>query len=194
MSSNISVINEAMVRIGVPPLASLDDLSAQALSATNIFNAVQESCLSEHPWSFALREVKLPKVALPEDVKPNFLQYSNIYQLPSDCVCVLGFWSRARFMVAGAQLFTDESDSELLYTRKVGPPLWNPLFRRWVVLSLAAAFAVSLTDDYKRAEVFYAEAREARRTAKAIDSQQTPSYVFDMLREYASAGNYLGAS
>jgi len=98
--SNLSLINEALVRIGVNPLASFDDLSAQALTASNIYDETRDRCLSEHPWSFALKEEALSKLT-EGSYTPNFLQYEHAFQLPVDALRVLGFWDRSRFMIAG---------------------------------------------------------------------------------------------
>ena len=192
--SGLSLINEALVRIGVPPVASFDDLSAQAMSATHLYEETRDRCLSEHPWSFSMKEVLLSELVLPEGVPPVFSQFSSVFQLPSDMVRILGFWNRAPYMVAGQHLFADVSEPLLLYIHRSDPSVWSPPFKKWVVLELAAAFAITLTDNERRAAMFYEEASQQRRTSKSLDSQQVPSYVFDMLKIYAqSQGNYLGA-
>jgi len=81
----------------------------------------------------------------------------------------------------------------LLYIHRCEAPSWSAPFRKWVVLELASAFSVSLTDNQQRANFFYQQAWEQRRIARSIDSQQTPSYVFDLMRIYLKTqGNPLG--
>lgn len=190
--SNLSLINEALVRIGVNPLASFDDLSAQALTASNIYDETRDRCLSEHPWSFALKEEALSKLT-EGSYTPNFLQYEHAFQLPVDALRVLGFWDRSRFMIAGDRIYSDSDVADLLYIHRCEAPSWSAPFRKWVVLELAAAFSVSLTDNQQRANFFYQQAWEQRRIARSIDSQQTPSYVFDLMRIYLKTqGNPLG--
>jgi len=182
-ASSLEVINDGLVRLGVPPLASLSDRSAQALAADSIYQTIRESLLSEHPWSFALREEQLAKLALePEELRSTEFTYA--YQLPYDSLRILGLRSTDQFRLAGDQLYTNDKEVRLVYVRNVTEEKWPSYFSKLVSYSFAAAVAISLTEQTTRAQLMEALAAEQRRTARSVDSSQTPPYVFNLMRIY----------
>jgi hypothetical protein len=144
---------------------------------------VRKELLADHPWSFALREARLPQIVLPES-ELRFSGYKYTYQLPTDYIRVLGLQERTPYRLAGNQLYTDAKSAYLVYVADVDPPSWPAYFRHVVVLQLAATFALTLTESSNRADLFYREARQARARARSIDSQQTPPFVYDLMRVY----------
>lgn len=183
MSSNLAVINEGLIRLGVPPLASLADQSAQALSAANIYQTTKEAELAEHPWSFALREVALVKLALSDEQKRNS-DFDFAYQLPGNVLRVLGLRSFDTYRLAGDQLYTNDRTARLVYVENVLESGWPSYFSRLVSMSFAAAVAITLTDNAQRGQMMYEQADFERRRARTTDSQQTPPYVFNLMRIY----------
>jgi hypothetical protein len=53
-----------------------------------------------------------------------------------------------------------------------------------VVKTLASELAVAVTDITSRAQWWAEQARQERARAMAIDAQQTPPWVFDLMRVY----------
>lgn len=183
MSSSLDVVNEGLVRLGVPPLASLSDQSAQAIAADSIYQTVREAALAEHPWSFALTETALPKLSLDDDEIRN-TKFEFAYQLPTDSLRVLGLRSTHTYRIAGDQLYTDDKEARLVYVADVDEGGWPSYFTQMVAFAFAAAVAITLTENNTRAQLMYQLAGEQRRTARTIDSLQTPPYVFNMMRVY----------
>lgn len=183
MSSSLDVVNEGLVRLGVPPLASLSDQSAQALAADSIYQTTREAALAEHPWSFAYREIAIPKLALSIEQARN-TAFKHAYQLPTDSLRVLGLRSLDTFRLAGDQLYTNDSEARLVYIANVPESQWASYFRKQVAFQFAAAVAITLTENTSRAELMYGLAAEQRRNARAVDSMQTPPYVFNLMRVY----------
>lgn len=191
--SSLEVINDGLVRLGVPPLASLADRSAQALAAESIYGTVREALLAEHPWSFALREVELPKLQLlPEEARNS--QYAFAYQLPPGCLRVLGLRSYDTFRLAGDQLYSDDDRARLVFVLNVDEQQWPAYFTQLVSYSFAAAVAISLTEQTTRAQMMETLAFDQKRKARSVDSSQTPPYVFNLMRIYLRrTNNPLGA-
>jgi hypothetical protein len=183
MSNDLAIINEALVRIGVNPLASLSDAGAQALTASTIYTNVKQELLSDHPWYFALREQRLAKLSLQQD-ELRFSGWRYVYQMPADRIRVLGLRSYDRYQLSGDQLYADDRDARLVYVSDAPEQTWPPYFRELVVFGAAAAFAISLTDNTQRADLMYAQEQRLRSRARAIDSQQTPPQVFNLMRIY----------
>ncbi len=183
MSSSLEVINEGLVRLGVPPLASLSDQSAQALAADQIYRTVSRTALSSHPWSFALREIELPKLVLPDSLRRNS-RFTFAYQLPTDSLRVLGLRSHHEYRLAGDQLYTNDDAASVIYVADVSEAGWPSFFSKHVSIAFAAAVAISLTENVDRAQLMYTLSEDTLRKARSTDSLQTPPYVFDMMRVY----------
>lgn len=181
--TDLAVINDAIVRVGAQPLASLADQTAQALSAQQIYDGVRQNLLAAHPWTFALRLERISSIVVPPADR-RWTYFEHVYQLPPDCLRVLGLRDGGPYQIAGDQLYTDCPDAELVYIKDVPVSAWAPYFRQLVVLELAAAFAIPLTDSSSRSDIYFREAQQQRRIAMTIDSQQVPPWVFDLMRIY----------
>lgn len=181
--NELDVINEALVLIGVPPLASLADETAQALAASNIYSTVRREALADHPWNFAIRESELPRLSLAASALRS-TEYDHAYQLPVDLVRVIGLVDLDRFLISGSQLYTNATTARLVYIEDVAPSAWSPHFVRLVTHELAAAFAITLTEKADRASYYSSLAATLRVRARAIDAQQGSPYIFDMMRIY----------
>jgi len=184
MASRLEVVNDGLVRLGVPPLASLADQGAQAIAADSIYQTVAESALAEHPWSFALREQQIPKLEIDDEDRRNF-RFDFAYQLPGDRLRVLGLQSHDEYRLAGDQLYTNDNDAYVIYVANVDESRWPAYFAKLVSFSFAAAVAITLTEQTTRADLMYRLADEQRRTARTSDSLQTPPYVFNLMRVYS---------
>lgn len=187
--SDLEVVNEALVRIGASPIASMRDTSASALVASTLYATARDTALADFPWSFALREEPLVRLAQ-QGGRLEAEKYT--YQVPTDSVRILGLCCRSPYRLSGDQLYTDAPEATLAYISRVEPSAWSAGFRRVVVLELAAAMAVAVTDSSARADVFYREAAHAIARQRSLDSQQTPPHVFDLMRVYASRGQNFG--
>ena len=187
MSSSLKVINRGLIRLGVPPLASLSDRSAQSMAADTVYTEIKKAALAEFPWSFALRETDLPELSVPSG-QERWSDLPYTYQLPNDVVRVLGLLNYGGYRLTGDQLHTDEKKPRLVYVTNVSESHWPEFFQKVVSFDFAASVAVTLTDEVNRADVMYQQAQLARRTARAIDSQQTPSPVLKLMQIYLRRG------
>jgi len=183
MASRLEVINDGLVRLGVPPLASLSDQSAQAVAADSIYTTIADAALAEHPWSFAYRQKRLPKLNLnTEELRAS--DFSYVYQLPTDYLRVLGLRSYEFYQLAGDQLYTNDKDAHVVYVARVDEPAWPAYFAKLISFQFAAAVAITLTEQTSRAELMFQLADRQRRMARSIDSLQTPPHVFNLMRIY----------
>lgn len=184
MTDQLSVVNEALVRLGVPPIASLSGPEAQSLALSTLYQTTIEELISDFPWSFAVREATLSELSIdPLDLRVGGYQY--VYQLPNDLLRVVGLRSYDRYRLSGDQLFANDREARLVYIAEAPEQTWPPYFRQAAVMSLAAAAAISITDSSNRADLFYREAQRMRARARSLDSQQAPAEVFNLMRVYA---------
>lgn len=191
--SDLDVVNDALIRIGAETIPSFEDASATARATAQVYRTVRRRLLADHPWVFAIRSV-IPAQLVLTSVQRRLLYGRYVYQMPSDLLRVMGLESFGDFQLSGDQLYTDDlmtavtvtnpTPPGLVYVADVSPNLWAPWFDELIVLELAAAFAISITDQSGRAELYRGQADKQARRARAIDSQSTPPIVFDLNRIY----------
>ncbi len=188
MASRLEVINDGLVRLGVPPLASLSDQSAQAVAADSIYTTISDAALSEHPWSFAYRQKQLPKLDINStDLRASDFDY--VYQLPTDYLRVLGLRSHDFYQLAGDQLYTNDKNAHVVYVARVPESTWPSYFVKMISFQFAGAVAITLTEQTSRAQLMFQLADQQRRMARSIDSLQTPPHVFNLMRIYTKRTN-----
>ena len=192
MSNSLRVVNEGLVRLGVPPLASLSDQSAQAMVVEQIYDRQKRTALANFPWPFALRERKLERINVASQDEEFRARWSYTYQMPNNVIRVLGLHEREPFYLSRDRLHTNARKARLVYVEDVGEQNWPEYFQTYVALKVAAALAISLTDTSARADRMYEEARLQERQARVIASAETPPEVFETMRIYARPGyNFL---
>ena len=80
----LALCSRALIKIGAQPIASLDEGTAEAEVAANLYPATRDAMLSLHPWSFATGQESLPRLAA---VPTADFQYA--FQLPAGFLRVL---------------------------------------------------------------------------------------------------------
>lgn len=185
MATDLDIVNQALVRIGAEPVASLNVNTAQALAASTLYDTIVRRMLAETPWTFALSGALLNQIVPPTNSYQPFSRYEFVYQLPADTIRVLGLESLERFQIAQDKLYTNDKAPRLVYVANVEASYFPGYFEDLVVHELAASFAISVTDTTSRADLYQAYVRRMKPRAMAVDAQQTPPEVFDLMRVYS---------
>lgn len=186
MATKLGMINQALIRIGAEPVSSLDAAGAQALVASTLYDTIVQRLLAQTPWTFALAGQRLARIT-GNNNRQIFKRYEYAYTLPADSVRILGLESLARFQLAQNTLYTDDDKPNLVYVANVPPSYFAAYFTDLVVHELAASFAISITDTTSRADLYQAYVRRMKPRAMAIDAQQTPPEVFNLMQVYTRA-------
>ncbi len=149
--SKIEIINRALLKLGEPPIASLND-AAFATSYEMIFNDVKNLLLSAYPWRFAVKTKKLARLE-----KMFFNRF--MYQLPADFLLLIKVYIRTDADVADFRLVSAE-DYEIAdgcvtafykgaiqidYVARLDDDSnFSPLFREAMAAKMAAELAMRL--------------------------------------------------
>ena len=72
MASDIDIASNALILIGDNPISSFTEPGAGATAAANLYPVTYEQLLSEHPWTFALKEQKLNQLSQQPDALTNW--------------------------------------------------------------------------------------------------------------------------
>ena len=75
--SALALCTRALLKIGAQPIASLEEGTAEAEVAANLYPATRDAMLSLHPWSFATGQASLPRLA----ARP-VADFRHAFQLP----------------------------------------------------------------------------------------------------------------
>jgi len=189
MTTSLAVVNEALIKLGASPIASLDDAGAQATAASALFKTTKDNLLAQTPWFWALKKVELARISLADGEFNEYADYSYVYQLPSDRIRLLGLETCERFRVMRDRLWTNDKAPVLLYVYDAPISAWPGYFREIVVDYLAGKMAISVTDSSSRANLWLSVADQGRVRAMSLDAQQTPVEVFALMQVYLRSSN-----
>lgn len=183
MAAKLDIFNLALLRLGAPPTLDPDENAKRTIALNNCYELVRDLVLRDHPWNFATRRAPLSLLA----EAPAF-GYSYKYQLPDDCLRVLGLVYDGKnvdpsldYQVEGGELLTDETVVQLMYTARVeNAGLYDSGFVSALASRLAAEVAYHVTGSAGLAKLMmenYA-ARELP-AAKAMDAQENPPVIYE---------------
>lgn len=171
--SKVEIISTALVQLGQRPIGSLEDTSQGAVAARNVYDVIRRSRLASFPWRFAMREVLL--TPLPDEVtRANENDYTYAYSLPSSPAPLLiwGLQNMAPFGLYGNQVHANQTSPNLIYIADIDCPSLSAPFAEALALDIAAAIAITITEQLSKAQYFKSLALDAWKVARRADSQQ----------------------
>lgn len=171
-TTKVGIINNALVRLGQAPISSLSDPKAEAIAADAVYTQVKRDALNKNDWTFALREAQPAELATPQSDFSD-TRFNHAYPFPNDGLRVLGITDRSEYQESfGLELWTAATNPQFIYIADVDEGSFPPEFVTWMVLELAGAFALTITQDITRAEFFQKAAVNAWVDAKGVDAQR----------------------
>ncbi len=149
MASVVQICNLALNFIGANTINALTEGSQEARRCNLIYEDVRDDLLASHAWNFAVVRIAL---ATPVDDPP--LDWSYIFQIPSDCLRPLyveaatGVQDVEYRIESGRVLTNFDDDLTLVYVkRETDPEKYDPLFTAALWTRLAMELAFPLTND-----------------------------------------------
>lgn len=171
MPSSIDIASNALLLIGDNPISSFNDEGAGAQVAANLYPETKKRLLSEHPWSFALKQQRLNKLSQKPDVLTHF---KNAFQLPTDLIRIWNIQSHSDYILIGNLLYSNENEVLATYVYNVDEVNLPPHFTKSLEYALASDFAISVTEDNSMSQIMSQKAEMFTAKAMAIDSQGRP--------------------
>lgn len=159
--SKIEIINRALLKLGEPPVSSLND-AAFGKSYGMVYEDVRNLLLSTYPWRFA---VEVKRLAKREE------KYGGraMYQLPKDCLLVLRVFGVATPEVTGIRLaamsgyelangavVTENEDGVAAeYVKSIDDEgVFPPLFREALAAKIAAELSMRIKHSLELKQTF----------------------------------------
>lgn len=171
MTTSIEACSNALLLIGDNPISSFTEAGAGATAAANLYPHTYEKLLSEHPWSFALKEQYLSKLSQAPDDETNF---STAYQLPTDLIRLWAIMPHSDYTIVGDLLYSNQNTLLARYIYKPSEIVLPPHFVEALQYKLASDFAISVTENRSTSEHYARLAQLSLAKAKNIDSQGRP--------------------
>ena len=176
----LALCSRALLKIGAQPIASLDDGTAEAEVAANLYPAMRDALLSLHPWSFATAQEALPRLAATPTA-----DFASAFQLPAGFLRVLsagppGSGRGLQYRILEGRLHTDADQVTLSYIFRPDEAAFPAFFAAALATRLAAEFCIPLTEATSRAQLLFNQAEIELRAARHADSAQaTPRRLQD---------------
>lgn len=172
MPTDIDIASNALLLIGDSSISSFTDPGAGAEVAGNLYSETYRMLLSEHPWSFALKEQELSLLTAVPDTRTN---YSHAYQLPSDLIRLWAIYPNSDYAIVNDLLYSNNSAGLLSrYVHQVSEVQLPPHFTKAMEYKLASEFAMVVTEDTGKAQYYEQKYISQIASAMAIDAQQYP--------------------
>ena len=170
--NDIGLCSRALVRLGANTITSFNDGTAESEVAANLFSPARDALLSAYPWTFAVGQMSLTKLA-----EPPVADYQNAFQLPNDYLRAIsaGNGQKGRgvnYRIARGELHCDQEEVVLTYIFRPEEEEFPPFFDAALIARLAAEFSIPVTESTSRTETLYRIAEQEYARARQIDAQQ----------------------
>jgi hypothetical protein len=170
--SDIGLCSRALLRIGVHPIASFSDGSAESEISGLLYGPCRDALLSAYPWSFASGQSVLTRLS-----SAPLADYPYAYQLPAGFLRAVSVGSGGRgrgvnYRMARGELHSAAEDVILSYVFRPEEEEFPPYFDAALIARLAAELCIPLTENTSRAESLFRLAAQEFAKARQIDAQQ----------------------
>jgi hypothetical protein len=171
------VCSRAMVLCGLEPLSSFNEQGRdEVVVAGTIYEMIVATCLSSYPWRFASGEMALElSTTDPLDRYENAWHYPTLDEgRPLQLETVYADGTPINYDIVKNLIYSnaDEgADVVAHYQYRVEEVYWLPQFSLYVIFTLAALFAVSVTRNQKQITTFEQMAQVQFSRSKTRDAQ-----------------------
>jgi hypothetical protein len=178
--SETSIANMSLARIGAARINTIDDTSVSGQACRDLYAQTRDSLLRDWTWNFAIARADLAECADP----PEF-GWRRQFQLPSDFLRLV-FLNRPDerstgtepFAIEGSKLLTNAHHAHLVYVSRVTDPTkFDSLFTNLLVLQLALALCMPLTQDKAMRQQIAQETASASMEARDVTAGEKRAHV-----------------
>jgi hypothetical protein len=200
-SDRVRLCGEALVRLNGETISSFEDGSRAAAICAVSYERIYHTALTANRWSFTLVRKLLAPLADYHPL-PHGDMWAYKYQLPADCINFIGvmfsygddgvslsagYWPveqggrldrySVEFEERDGCIYANHGHALVEYQYAVDESMLRnePLFRNYLVCSLAAEFAISIMNDSGKMQLFSALAQDALALAASTDSNRNPT-------------------
>ena len=174
MATKISIINQALLYLGQPPLNSLETQNTGLQGIIGAYDSIVREALSGTDWVFAMTTETL----LPDPiVDPPTQLYSQTYHIPADMLRAVKTYPLSyNYEIQGKHIFSNMSSPwKLTYIKQVDESFYPEFFISYLAAQLASLTAMMLTENASLVQMWQGTAAVRLRNAKFQNASQQPS-------------------
>lgn len=166
MSTELTIANLALGRLGVDRIASLSDTSLRANLVNDYIVQVRQEVLESYQWSFAMKRVELSE----NGTTPAF-EWGFTFNRPSDFIRGVSEYNDEEWEEEGNVLLANAETLQMRYIAKTDDTtLYSPTFKKVWYLTLAAEMSYLLTQNKGLNAELKAEAEDAAMGSRSFNS------------------------
>lgn len=193
-ASMVDIYNLALGLIGEAPITSVTPPTTDTeIVVANHGDSARQLALRTYVWNFAKRRAQCSRTRTPA------FDYSDAYGLPNNCLRVLSVsgdseaYATDAYDIEGRELLINASGAASVNIRYIADvddvSLWDPAFRRIVVLHIALSIAYQITKKEKVVAQINDLLKVELPDATSIDGQEVPPIVMRPSRRQARRRN-----
>ncbi len=166
--------NSALIKLGAELINSEDDENKRARLIKEQYPKVRDDLLRAHPWKFARTRVELAPIDPIPDEYSSF-DYDYVFQLPSDCLRVIGtnLCDTDQWDVEDRFFLANTTPVIIKYIKQVtNVTKFDDNFCECLAWALAADIAYALTQNVARETSAQASFKAKLAEARSFNAQQ----------------------
>lgn len=170
MASDIDIASNALISIGHTPINSFEDAGAGARVASALYEPRLLALLTDGTyWNFARKTRSLNRLSA-EPI--NDWQFA--FQLPTDMLAMERTYPRTDYQIFEEKLYSNNSEMMIDYIFRPSTPDMPAYFTLLLEYKMAADFAIPVTNDTQKAQIFAQAFDRQRGVAMATDAKNSP--------------------
>ena len=178
MPSDLEIVNGALSRLGVAPIATIGEDSEEGALAQATYSIYRDQLLQSHPWNFAVRTQELSVASpIPEG-------WASAFQVPGDALRVIEIVNvspNESWSIEGSVLYTnlDRTTCFIKYIKRITQSgNFSAGFSDALMAKLAAEWAEALTSSNTLLDRMEALRDRKTRETRSFDGQEgTPRVI-----------------
>lgn len=172
-TTDVGIASNALILLGHQPIASFTEPTAGAEVASNLFETTYQSLLVTHRWRFASKKATLSRLSAAPINEWNYQ-----FQLPIDLLYLITVDGASDYEIYEDKLYCNSQTVIIDYTYNVAPDKLPAYYIKALEYHLASQFAIPVTGDIDKADLYHKMFFKQLKMAKYADSTQRPQDTF----------------
>jgi hypothetical protein len=170
MASKVDIVSNALILVGHPAISSFDaDQGAGAVVGSALFDTTLQYMLSTTYWRFSVKQQQLSRLTATP-----LKNWQYAHQIPTDAITVHRVTPRTNYQIFEDKIYSNQQDLWADYTYQVAPESLPLYFVQAMQYKLAADFAISITNDLSKNQLWEQKYRQEVSIAMAADAKSHP--------------------
>ncbi len=192
MASKINIINQALSKLGEPPIDSLSQDTKQARESLLVYDDKRQALLQEHKWNFAIKRAALAPLA-----QAPLYGFTGAFQIPTDSLRIVSIELQDdnAWEVEGQTILAQSTTAiNIKYISDItDEDQMTAQFRETFSALLAWSMAEALIKTATVKDQLGQDYADKLRTARSMDGAEADSYIRPIGRGSWIDGRVTGA-